>query len=277
MKQAATSKSAPKTSFCVLNLLTQEEHELEAPALQEEFQRSGVLVLPRFYSEAELHPTRAEMDKYFSDILTRAHEMLASARAGQENFSCDVVPWDPIKENNPAFQEFVRHRRLAQVTELVLGPGYVDGGSLVMFSVAGGQGQAWHQDCPPENPADFNLNRLIYPADVSLEDGAIVVVPGSHRSGRITPGGHQDFIPGEVVLTPHAGTLVLLNGHVFHRVTPNLNQRPRVSVNFRAFPAGTPPDVTCIGIYRNGTVNFCDKAKMHDGTPAGQTAVSEKK
>lgn len=245
--------------------------------MQEEFQRSGVLVLPRFYAEAELHPVRAEMDAYFADILTRANEMLASSRAGQENFACDVVPWDPIQENNQAFLEFVRHRRLAQVTEMVLGPGYVDGGSLVMFSVGGGQGQAWHQDCPPDNPADFNLNRLIYPANVSLEDGAIVVVPGSHRRGRIPPGGHQDFIAGEVVLTPEAGTLVLLNGHVFHRVTPNLNRLPRVSVNFRAFPAGTPPDVTCIGIYRNGTVNFCDKAKMHDGTPAVQAEAMESK
>jgi ectoine hydroxylase len=276
MKQLATSKSSP-TSFFVLDLLTREEHKLVAPALQEEFNRSGVLVFPRFFTDAELNPTRAEMDSYFSGIHARAPEMVASARAGQEKFSCDVVPWDPIQENNQAFQAFVRHRRLAQVTEIVLGPGYVDGGSLVMFSVGGGQGQAWHQDCPPDNPADFNLNRLIYPANVSLEDGAIVVVPGSHRRGRIPPGGHQDFIAGEVVLTPDAGTLVLLSGHVFHRVTPNLNRRPRVSVNFRAFPAGTPPDVTCIGIYRNGTVNFCDRAKMHDGTPAVQAQAMERK
>ena len=69
------------------------------------------------------------------------------------------------------------------------------------------------------------------------------------------------------MLTPSAGTLVLLHGHVFHRVTPNLNMKPRVSVNFRAFPAGVDKDVTCIGIYRNNTVNFCDQPKQHDGTP----------
>jgi hypothetical protein len=39
-------------------------------------------------------------------------------------------------------------------------------------------------------------------------------------------------------------------------------------VNFRAFPKGVPTQVTCIGVYRNGMVNFCDQAKQHDGTPA---------
>jgi ectoine hydroxylase-related dioxygenase (phytanoyl-CoA dioxygenase family) len=137
-----------------------------------------------------------------------------------------------------------------------------------MFSVGGGRGQAWHQDCPSGESTGFNLNRLIYPEDVTLEDGGIVAVPGSHKLGRIPPGGHQDPMSGEVLLTPAAGTLILLHGHVYHRVTPNLNQRPRLSVNFRAFPVGVSADVTCVGVYRNGTVNFCDKAKQHDGTPA---------
>jgi hypothetical protein len=61
---------------------------------------------------------------------------------------------------------------------------------------------------------------------------------------------------------------VLLHGNVYHRVTPNLNMKPRTSINFRAYPAGTPTSVTCIGVYRNGEVNFCDTAKTHDGKPA---------
>ena len=75
------------------------------------------------------------------------------------------------------------------------------------------EGQAWHQDCPPDNPSRFNLNRLFYLQDTEIDDGAVVVVPGSHRAGRISPGLPQEPIPGEVVLTPRAGTLVLLHGH----------------------------------------------------------------
>ena len=153
-------------------------------------------------------------------------------------------------------------------TEAVLGCGYTAPGSLVMYYVVGGQGQAWHQDCLADDTTAFNLNRLIYTDDITVEHGAIVVVPGSHKLGRIPPGGHQDPMEGEVVLAPSAGTLIFLNGQVFHRVTPNLNPKPRVSTNFRAFPAGIPSSVTCIGVYRNGAVNFCDGAKMYDGTPA---------
>jgi ectoine hydroxylase-related dioxygenase (phytanoyl-CoA dioxygenase family) len=75
-------------------------------------------------------------------------------------------------------------RELAEVTEALLDPEYsTNPNGLVMYSVGGGRGQAWHQDCPPGGPEskEFNLNRLIYTDDVALADGAIVFVPGSHR------------------------------------------------------------------------------------------------
>ena len=35
-----------------------------------------------------------------------------------------------------------------------------------------------------------------------------------------------------------------------------------------ALNGGTPSSVTCIGVYRNGDVNFCEANKTHDGKPA---------
>jgi hypothetical protein len=35
----------------------------------------------------------------------------------------------------------------------------------------------------------------------------------------------------------------------------------------RAYPAGTDAAVNCIGVYRNGDVNFCETFKQHDGKP----------
>jgi len=235
--------------------------------LREEFASTGVLVLPGFFSRAELAEVCREIDAHFQPMAAVAREK-ARERLDLRDFACDIISWDPVTEGNKAFLDLAAHERLALVTETVLGESHTAPASLVMYSVGGGQGQAWHQDCPMEDPTAFNLNRLIYIEDVEMEDGGIVVVPGSHRLGRIPPGGHQDPMKGEIALTPSAGTLILLHGHVYHRVTPNLRQKPRVSVNFRAFPAGVPASVTCIGVYRNGSVNFCDKPKMHDGTPA---------
>jgi len=253
--------------FNVLDLSTRRTVARTAAQLRAEFDATGVLVFPGFYSDAELVVVRRELDAYFQPLAAAALEK-ARERVDLRKFACDVIAWNPVGKGNAAFIEFAAHARLDAATEAVIGPGYTAPGSLVMYSVGGGQGQAWHQDCLADDTTAFNLNRLIYTDDITVEDGAIVVVPGSHKLGRIPPGGHQDPIAGEVVLAPSAGTLIFLNGQVFHRVTPNLNQKPRVSTNFRAFPAGIPSSVTCIGVYRNGAVNFCDGAKMYDGTPA---------
>jgi ectoine hydroxylase-related dioxygenase (phytanoyl-CoA dioxygenase family) len=234
-----------------------------ADDMRAEFARSGCIILPDFLSPDELPPLRAALIEHYRPLADRAAD-LAHGRIGETaRFECDVIAWDPVSEKNPAFVALHRHAALAAVTEVLLGLGFTEASSLVMFSIAGGRGQAWHQDCPPEHVAAFNLNRLFYPDDVSDEDGAVVVVPGSHRRGRIPPGGHQEPIDGEVALTPRAGTLVLLHGHVYHRVAANRTNRPRTSINFRAYAAGVPKSVNCIGIYRNGEIDFCEKSRRH--------------
>lgn len=254
-------------TFNVLELSSRRAVARTAGELRAEFDATGVLVFPAFYSDTELAAVRRELDAYFQPLAAAALEK-SRERVDLRQFACDIIAWNPVGKGNPAFIELAAHARLHAATAAVIGHGYTAPGSLVMYSVGGGQGQAWHQDCPADDSTAFNLNRLIYTDDITLADGAIVVVPGSHKLGRIPPGGHQDRMEGEVVLAPSAGTLIFLNGHVFHRVTPNLNQKPRVSTNFRAFPAGIPSSVTCVGVYRNGTVNFCERPKMHDGTPA---------
>jgi ectoine hydroxylase-related dioxygenase (phytanoyl-CoA dioxygenase family) len=259
--------AATQRTYTVMDLSGNRQREESALEVRDRFDRDGVIVLPNFLAESELVPLRRELARHFTSL---SPEMLGThfgAREETKKYACDVVSWDPVAKGNREFQQLAAQPRLAEITEAALGAGCTAAGSLVMFSVGGGRGQAWHQDCPPGENQGFNLNRLFYTEDITREDGAIVFVPGAHRRGRIPRGGHQAYIEGEVLLTPKAGTLVLLHGHVFHRVTPNLNMKPRVSVNFRAFPAGVSPDVTCVGVYRNGTVKFCDQAKQHDGTP----------
>jgi len=241
---------------------------LDGSGLRERFQRDGVLVFPGFFNE-ELSSINLELEAHFAPYQQAAEN---NVDTNANKHGCDVIPWSPTEEGNKTFIDLKEHPRFVQATEEVLGEGFSAPSSLVMFSVGGGQGQAWHQDCPAGEALGFNLNRLIYTEDVSREDGAVVFVPGSHKAGRIPPGDHQAPIDGEIMLEPKAGTLVFLHGHVFHRVTPNLNQKPRNSVNFRAYPAGVDPTVNCIGVYRNDEVNFCDKPKHHDGTPAAMPA-----
>lgn len=221
--------------------------------MNQHFERHGYLIIEDFLDSKELEILNIALDAKYSQWQQEAKKVHDLG----DQFACDVLAWDPVQEGHPVFCDLAGNPRLAEVTEEVLGKGFGTQTSLIMFSIPRGRGQAWHQDCPPEESGLFNLNRLIYPRDATIEKGAIVIVPGSHKRGAIPPGGHQESIEGEIVLTPKAGTLILLHGHVYHRVTPNLTDEPRNSVNFRALPQGVPDWVTCIGVYRDGRARFC--------------------
>lgn len=208
-----------------------------------------------------MEPLNRAMEDYFAPMAAAAESHAHGNLDKTKAFECDVIAWDPVREGHPAFAPLMEDSSLREATEAVIGDDFHTSTSLVMFSVGRGRGQAWHQDCPSDDSGLFNLNRLLYTQDVGEENGCIVVVPGSHKAGRIPPGGHQEPIDGEVRLSPKAGTLVLLHGHVYHRVTPNHTDQPRLSVNLRAYPHGVSEDVTCIGVYRNGTVDFCEKPR----------------
>jgi ectoine hydroxylase-related dioxygenase (phytanoyl-CoA dioxygenase family) len=193
---------------------------------------------------------------------------LATYRAGGSAtriFNCEVWTWNPLVEvtpPSPPFAAMLDHPLLNAATTACLGTGWLPSpGCLVMKSAPGGIGQSWHQDCPVVAETHlFNLNRLLYPRDITHADGAVVVVPGSHRRGTIPAGGGRDeaqeAMPGEIVLTPRAGTLVLIHGWTWHRVTGNHSGRDRTSINFRAYPHGCPADgPTRYGVYRNGTAD----------------------
>ncbi len=273
------TRSAPGiptlVSYTIFDLAEKREVRVGEEELRKRFDRDGAVVLPDFLTEAEMQPLRRELDAHYASLAEKA----ATSHNGTgilARFECDVMVWAPLAEGNAAFIALNEMPKLAQVTQTLLDEGFnTNPKGLVMYSVGGGRGQAWHQDCPPGGPEskEFNLNRLIYTEDVTLADGAIVFVPGSHRRGRIPSGGHQDPIEGEITLEPHKGTLVLLHGHVYHRVTPNLNMKPRTSINLRAYPSGIDASVTCIGVYRNGDVNFCETFKQHDGKPVELVAT----
>lgn len=208
------------------------------------FDTNGYLLIENALDAARCRHLAAICTEHFRD------------RVAERQHSCEVIPWDPIADGQQEFTGLLDLPALVAATTDCLGPGYHQGNSLVMSSPPGGCGQAWHQDCPVDDASRFNCNRLFYLDDINEAMGPVVIVPGSHKRGRITPGDEQEDLPGQLVLTPRRGSLILLHGFTWHRVLPNHSRVARLSVNFRAFPAGCPRDYDHIGLYRNATVDF---------------------
>jgi len=211
----------------------------------------GYLVVPDFFDAAD-------MDRL--DTLIHAHYGPNPQWWHNDDFvtgaATEVVPWFPGNEREPAFDELIDSGPLPGITEQVLGRGWRPEPCMVMFSPPKSAGQAWHQDCPPEDPERFNLNRLVYTADIPPEvGGQLVLVPGSHRRGLLPAGEPHDDLEGQVVIAPSKGTLVLVHGHLWHRVLP-IGGTSRTSINFRAVPGDAPEGLTDICVYRNMRYRF---------------------
>ncbi|GLS24435.1 phytanoyl-CoA dioxygenase family protein [Marinibactrum halimedae] len=242
-----------------MTIKTTSSASLNIEALSKQFWEDGFLVLENFFDDSL-------MDQYHSLILEHfgnTPEFLHNEEFLNKS-DTEVIPWFPQREGVEAFDTVEKHPMLQALTQAILGQGWNSQYSMVMFSKQGTKGQAWHQDCPPENRDHFNMNRLVYTMDVSPEIGGLtMVVKGSHKQGVLPASDRDETFENEVVLEPKKGMLVLLHGHTWHRVTPVVGDY-RVSTNYRCAPKGTPDDITDICVYRNMRYQFSVSRVVED-------------
>jgi hypothetical protein len=228
--------------------------------LAKQFWRDGYLVIEDFFD-------LTLMDRYQQLIVEHfgsSPEFLHTDEFLQKS-ATEVIPWFPQKEGVDEFDTVENDHRLKALTEAILGEGWYHLYCMTMFSRQGTKGQAWHQDCDPEEDENrFNVNRLVYTADITPEiGGQTLVVPSSHRRGTITVGDVNEEFSDQVVLSPAKGTLVLLHGHTWHRVRP-VTGGYRVSTNYRCCPKGTPEGITDVCVYRNMRYQFATSSVIED-------------
>ena len=226
-------------------------NNVDLTSLVTQFWREGFIVIEDFFESAKMLSSQKKIMAHYGNDPEFLHD---------ENFinasKAAVIPWFPQREGYDFFDDVENQHDLVDLTEAILGPGWSSQYCMVMFSKQGTLGQAWHQDCPPEDSSLFNLNRLVYTMDVTPETGGeVFVLPGSHKRGALTDGPIFEDFPDQVKVTPQRGTLILLHGHCWHRIG-EIKGRYRVSTNFRAAPSGVPEDITDVCVYRNMRYRF---------------------
>ncbi len=229
--------------------------------LKETFDRDGYIVVEDFFDVPVMDHLDGIIRRYYGDSPEFWHndEFLQKSHT-------EVVPWFPQREGVNDFDVIEQNDTLNALTEAILGAGWQAQYCMVMFSKQGTSGQAWHQDCPPEDETRHNLNRLVYTSDITDEiGGQTVVVPGSHKRGLLSVGDPVGEFDDQVVLRPKKGTLVLLHGHTWHRVLP-VKGKYRFSTNYRSAPQGTPDDITDVCVYRNMRYRFSTSSVVEERT-----------
>ncbi|MDT0595361.1 phytanoyl-CoA dioxygenase family protein [Glaciecola petra] len=224
---------------------------LDYKTLAKVFWQQGFLVLEDFFDASLMSTSQSMITSHFGDSPAFAHDeqFIALSKA-------EVVPWFPQQEGVKHFDKIEQNDKLQDLTTEILGSDWKPQYCMVMFSKRDSDGQAWHQDCPPEDSSQFNLNRLVYTMDINEQDGGqIYIKPGSHKQGAITKGPLFEDFTDQIVLSPKKGTLVLLHGHCWHRVGAQ-NGKSRVSTNYRAAPQVARDDITDICVYRNMRYQF---------------------
>ncbi len=219
--------------------------------LTREFWENGFIVLEEFLDKQLMDRLNNLIIQHYGYTPEFLHndEFLGKAKT-------EVIPWFPQNEGVKEFDAVDENVSLQALTKSILGDNWQRQYCMVMFSRQGTQGQAWHQDCPPEDAGKFNMNRLVYTMDITPEiGGQTVVVPGTHKKGILPAGDPQADFENQLVLTPKKGTVILLHGHTWHRVLP-VKGAYRVSTNYRSAPQGTPEDITDVCVYRNMRYRF---------------------
>lgn len=247
---------------------------IDIEPLRQEFRETGFLVLEKFFEPELMDQADQVIRDYFGNNPQFRHEEEFLKKSQTE-----VIPWFPQNPDLPGFQkdladpfdEMEKSPDLKRLTAAILGEDWNRLYGMVMFSKKGSSGQAWHQDCAPEDSHKFNLNRLVYTRDISAESGGqTVVMPGSHRRGLLPAGDPHEALEGQHILHPRKGTLVLLHGHTWHRVLP-VTGAFRFSTNFRAAPKGTEANITDICVYRNMRYQFSTSRVVEERVPAARS------
>ena len=138
-----------------------------------------------------------------------------------------------LADKDALFRELMVRDDLLAYIRHVLGPG-IKLSSLNARSINAGcrRTQPLHADMSalPDNDGYWVCNSLWMLDDFTAENGAVRYVPGTHLSGQLPAdvlSNPEAEHPDQKLVTGRAGTVLVMNAHLWHGGLPNLTENPR--------------------------------------------------
>jgi ectoine hydroxylase-related dioxygenase (phytanoyl-CoA dioxygenase family) len=138
-----------------------------------------------------------------------------------------------LVDKGEVFREAILHPRILELVGSVLGPQFkLSSLNARSANPQSASVQPFHIDMGllPDSKGNAVCNCVWMLDDFTAENGALRVIPGSHRWGRKP----QDVLadpyathPDEILVTGRAGTVVVMNAHAWHGGTANRTPRER--------------------------------------------------
>jgi ectoine hydroxylase-related dioxygenase (phytanoyl-CoA dioxygenase family) len=218
------------------------------------YNQVGAIVVPDVLSAAEVDELRRVTD----DFVDRARGL--TGHTDTYDLEDSHTPEAPrvrrIKAPHllhPAYARLVRHVKIVAVLQDLWGPNIrFDTAKLNLKSAGFGAAVEWHQDWAFYPHTNDDLAAVgVMMDDMALENGPLLVVPGSHRGpvfdhhtdgvfcGAMDPS-HDDVDYSRAVpLTGRAGSITVHHVRTVHGSAPNLSDRDRrlLLFQFRAADA----------------------------------------
>ncbi len=232
-------------------------------ALIEEYRKVGAIVVPDVLNEGEI----AELRRATDELVAGARGLTGHTDIYdlEDSHRPDAPRVRRIKAphlHHPAFARIVRHPGIVAVLTDLWGPDIrFDTAKLNMKSAGFGAAVEWHQDWAFYPHTNDDLTAVgVMVDDMALENGPLLIVPGSHRGpvfdhhadgvfcGAMDPAREELDFSRAVPLTGKAGTITVHHARTVHGSAPNTSARERrlLLFQFRAadawpllgFPAG---------------------------------------
>lgn len=191
-------------------------------AQRRQLEDEGWLALPGLMSRELLDALRQRVEELFEE---------EGAEAGSEfKMEPGARRLANLVNKGRIFEEVILTPMVLQCMAQVLGPRF----KLSSLNVRSAEphsdsGQPLHADSGAiaDERGYWVANSIWMLDDFTAENGATRFVPGSHRWGRIPPPDYYQPHPQEQLVTGEAGTVVVMNAHMWHGGTTNRSNKPR--------------------------------------------------
>ena len=206
----------------------------------EAYDRNGYLAIDNVLTESELEELRRLTDEFVEKSRdVTSNDEIFDLEPGHSAATPSLRRIKHPISKHPSYARYARHGPILDIVECLLGPNIrYHNNKLNMKNPTNGAAVEWHQDWafyPHTNDSILEVGIAL--DDMTVENGALMVVPGSHKGQ--TWDHHQDGLfvgaitdpafraDGAVSVTIAAGGITLHHVRMVHGSRPNQSNRAR--------------------------------------------------